>query len=93
MGDVSEYEKTIGGRKLFSEYVPIKAVTAEIKPKNRFDAAKYATVTGIIEQNDQPQIWVLVKTTGELLKLSEGDEFTVGDLKCKVVRFTCAMSF
>lgn len=87
LGDVTAYEKTIGGRDLFSEYVPPHTVRAEPPRRTQtVDVAKYATVTGIIDQDDQPQIWVLVKTTGELLKLHEGDDFTVGDLKCKVLK-------
>jgi hypothetical protein len=87
LGDVTAYEKTIGGRDLFSEYVPQHTVRVEPPRRTQtVDVAKYATVTGIIDQDDQPQIWVLVKTTGELLKLHEGDDFTVGDLKCKVLK-------
>jgi hypothetical protein len=68
--------------------VPPRAQAAKIEAPKRqpLDMAKYATVTGIVEQNDEPQIWVLVKTTGELLKLREGDDFTVGDLKFKVLK-------
>ncbi len=84
----------IVGRNLFAEYVPPRPPVAERRPdpprrdppKPSFDQAKHATVTGIIEQDNQPQLWVLVKTTGELLKLSEGEEFSVGELKCKVIR-------
>jgi hypothetical protein len=88
LGDIAAYEKATGDRNLFSEFVPPKAqvVKAEAPKRQPLDVAKYATVTGIIEQNDEPQIWVLVKTTGELLKLREGDDFTVGDLKCKVLK-------
>jgi hypothetical protein len=88
LGDVAAYEKAIGGRNLFSEYVPphAQAVKVEAPKRQPIDAAKYAMVTGIVEQNDEPQIWVLVKTTGEMLKLREGDDFTIGDLKCKVLK-------
>jgi hypothetical protein len=87
LGEVSAYEKAIADRNLFSEYIPPHAVAKTEAPKRQnVDPAKFATVTGIIEQNDEPQIWVLVKTTGEMLKLREGDDFTVGDLKCKVLK-------
>jgi hypothetical protein len=88
LGNVGAYEKAIGDRNLFSEYTPPRAQVAKVEPPKRqpVDVAKFATVTGIVEQNDEPQIWVLVKTTGELLKLHEGEDFTVGDLKCKVVK-------
>jgi hypothetical protein len=94
LGNLAAYEKAIVGRNLFAEYTPPRPPVAERRadpprpqPKPpAFDQAKHATVTGIVEQGDQPQLWVLVKTTGELLKLAEGEEFSVGDLKCKVVR-------
>src|SRR5262249_8287846 len=88
LGDEKAYQKAIVDRKLFSEYEPPKAqARAEApRPKNSVDMAKFATVTGIIEEDDEPQIWVLVKTTGEMLKLHEGEDFAVGDIKCKVLK-------
>jgi hypothetical protein len=93
--DLAAYEKSIVGRNLFAEYKPPPPPPqprVEVRrdppppPPPAFDKAKHATVTGIVEQNDEPQLWVRVKTTGELLKLSEGEEFTIGDMKCTVVR-------
>jgi hypothetical protein len=92
--DLAAYEKSIVGRNLFAEYKPpapppqprVEVRRDSPPPPPAFDKAKHATVTGIVEQNDEPQLWVRVKTTGELLKLSEGEEFTIGDMKCVVVR-------
>jgi hypothetical protein len=88
LGDVKNYEKIVDDRNLFSAYVPPHAQAPRVEARRppAVDAAKYATVTGIIEQDDQPQVWVLVKTTGELLKLHEGEEFVVGNVKCKVLK-------
>jgi hypothetical protein len=93
LADLAAYEKSIVGRNLFAEYKPPPPPVQERRvesprppPPPAFDKAKHATVTGIVEQNDEPQLWVRVKTTGELLKLSEGEEFTIGDMKCVVVR-------
>jgi len=88
LGDVKTYEKAIDDRNLFSEYVPPRQRAEPTRPRSSppIDVAKFATVTGIVEQDDQPQVWVLVKTTGELLKLHEGEEFTVGNVKCKVLK-------
>jgi hypothetical protein len=87
LADAAAYQKLIGGRNLFAEYTPPPAVR-EHRPepvvKPTFDVAKYATVTGIIEDNSKPQLWLRVKTTGQTLRLSVGEEFTVGDVQCKV---------
>ncbi len=85
------YEKTIGDRNLFVAYTPPRPPREASRPsppaaKPTFDVAKYAKVTGITEDSDRPQIWVFVQTTGELLKLNEGEDFTVGDVPCKVVK-------
>lgn len=47
-------------------------------PKPSFDEAKYAFVTAIVEVGDKREVWITVRTAGELLKLSEGDSFEVG---------------
>jgi hypothetical protein len=91
LGSQSAYEKTIGDRNLFVAYTPPKQERVKTEPpktvaKQPFDIAKFAKITGIVEDNDRPQIWVSVQTTGELLKLSEGEDFTVGDVQCKVVK-------
>jgi hypothetical protein len=88
LADLAAYQKLIGERNLFAEYTPpvARREVAKTEPvKQAFDVVKYATVTGIIEDNSRPQLWVRVKTTDQMLKLSEGDEFTVGDVQCKVV--------
>jgi hypothetical protein len=87
LADAAAYQKLIGGRNLFAEYTPPPPVRA---PKNdppvrpTFDMAKYATVSGIVEDDTKHQLWLRIKTTGQTLKLSEGEEFSVGDVQCKV---------
>jgi hypothetical protein len=90
-------EKTIVGRNLFAEYVPPAPprrdpprVVQEPPPRRdpprpSFDVAKHARLTAIVEQNNQPQVWIRVMTSGDLLMLSEGEEFTVGGVKCQVL--------
>ncbi|MCC7087067.1 MAG: hypothetical protein IT427_18865 [Pirellulales bacterium] len=91
-GDLQAYEKSIVGRDLFTEYKPPpppprrEDVVRQPPPPPVFDKAKYATLTGIVEKGNRPQLWISVKTTGERLVVSEGEEFTVGKLTCKVVR-------
>jgi len=86
LADAAAYQKLIGGRNLFAEYTPpvVRERRPDPAPRPTFDVAKYATVTGIIEDNSKPQLWLRVKTTGQMLRLSVGEEFTVGDVQCKV---------
>lgn len=95
-GDLAAYEKAIVGRNLFAEYKPPpppvvegpRVVEAPRKdpPKPQFDHAKHTEITGIVGQGDESQLWLRVKTKDEELKLSKGEEFSVGDMKCKVIR-------
>lgn len=93
---IAEVEKTIVGRNLFAEYVPPAPrrdpprIAQEPPPRRdpprpSFDVAKHARLTAIVEQNNEPQVWIRVMTSGDLLMLREGDEFTVGGVKCQVL--------
>ena len=56
------------------------------KPKPYFEDAEFAFVTAILEVNGQRQLWLNVRTSGETLKLAEGDRFEVKRLKGVVSR-------
>ncbi len=56
------------------------------KPKPYFEDAEFAFVTAILEVNGQKQLWLNIRTSGETLKLGEGDEFEVKRLKGIVSR-------
>ena len=90
LADLAAYENVIGNRSLFADYTPPPPVRVPRdpvgpKPTPKFDVAKFATITGIVEADDKPQLWIRIKTTGDQLKLSEGDDFKVGDEECKVI--------
>ncbi len=55
-------------------------------PRPSFDTAKYAYVTGIIQENDRPEVWITNRTEGRRLRLYEGDEFEVGQFQGTVRR-------
>ncbi|MGM0486958.1 MAG: hypothetical protein ACQESR_09390 [Planctomycetota bacterium] len=55
-------------------------------PKPTFDEAKYAFVTGIVEMGDKREVWITIRTAGEVLKLSEGDSFEVGSKTGKILK-------
>ncbi len=51
-----------------------------------FDDAGFAYITGVVEINGRPEIWLSVRTTGQLLKLREGDRIQVGQFDGVVKR-------
>jgi hypothetical protein len=55
-------------------------------PRPSFDTAKYAFVTGIIQENERPEVWIMNRTEGKRLRLNEGDDFEVGEFQGKVRR-------
>src|SRR5262249_8546386 len=88
LGNLKAYQSAIADRNMFSEYTLPRERTQQ--PRNTtppFDVSKFTEVTGITTQpNDERLLWVNVKTTGDKFYLKEGDEFTVGGVKYKVVK-------
>ena len=85
-----EYVESITGRNLMAVYSPPKPApvqTAEapkpVVPK--FDDAKFAYVTGIVQVEGRLQAWINVRTTGETLRVFEGDAVKVGSLEGNVL--------
>lgn len=54
---------------------------AEPAEEPEFDEAKQAVLTGLVRSGDAWVAWIHVRTTGELLKLREGDTLEVGQIK------------
>jgi hypothetical protein len=86
----AEFATSVGGRNLFAVYTPPRPVvttTARSAPPAPppFDDAKHAYVTGIVQVNGRLQAWITVRTTGEVLRLFEGDPVKVGLLEGKIV--------
>lgn len=68
---------------------PPEVVRREAPPpqeRPRFDDAKFAYVTAITEVGGQRELWLSVRDTGKLLKLSEGDRFEVERLQAHISR-------
>ncbi len=89
--DIKAYHAAIDGRNMFSAYVPPppprpKRAAPPVRerprptppPKPRFDSAKFAVISGIIEVGDRPEVWINERTTGKLHKFSEGDQVKIG---------------
>jgi hypothetical protein len=89
---LKEYTDTIVQRNLFAEWSPPPPPrpvgpppTAPMPPpRPSFDPARYAVLTAILQVGQFPEVWVNVKTTGELMKLSEGDTISVGQFRGKI---------
>jgi hypothetical protein len=91
--DQAYYRQSVVARNIFGEYVPpappVVAKKEAPKPPSAppgIDTAKFAVVTAILQVNQRPQIWVSVRTTGQTLRLFEGDPFHVGTLEGTVTR-------
>jgi hypothetical protein len=84
-GDLAAYQKLIGDRNLFAEYTPAPVTRpTPTRVETPFDMTKYTNVTAIIEEDSGPQLWVLVKPTGDQFRLKEGEDFTVDGVKYTV---------
>ena len=95
--DFAKYKDAIVTRNLFAAYVAPKPPRQEPPvvrvdppkqpdPPPSFDPAKFAKVTAILTSKSGPEAWLLVQTTGKLLKLKEGDSFEVGNIHGQVIR-------
>ena len=86
---LDEYRKAIGDRNLFAKYKPPSAPPGEgPRPPEppRFDPCKHAYLTAIVRGiNDEPEAWMIARTTGQKLALCEGDTFELGDVRAKVI--------
>jgi hypothetical protein len=85
---LDDYRRAIAERNFFAPYKPPPPTTqgpgSPGPPK--FDPCKYAYLTGIVGVNDQPEVWLIGRTTGKKYTLREGDTFEVGDVSAKVIR-------
>lgn len=91
-----DYAASFAGRNLFAAYTPppppkperTEVVRAAPKPKPSpppFDDAEHASLSGIVGTGERLEAWVVVRTTGETLRLHDGDPLDVGLLKGKVL--------
>lgn len=85
-GNVEEYVSAINDRNLFVKYTPPAPPKPKVKPKPvvkappkpKFDDSAHAYLTAVVGAGDRMQAWITVRTTGEVLRLYEGDTFEVG---------------
>lgn len=90
-----ELAAAITARNVFAPYVPpppppppptavVEAPPAP--PPPAFDPSKFTFLTSIIFVQAQPQAWLYVRPTNQLLKLNVGDAVAVGGFTGKLVR-------
>jgi len=94
----AELAAAITKRNLFAPYVPPPAPppppTTVVEtpapppppPPPAFDPAKFTVLTSIVFVKSEPEAWLDVRPTNQLLKLKIGDAITVGQFKGKLVR-------
>ncbi len=91
LASLEEYQKSLGDRDLVSVYAPprpprekseVASNAPPLPPK--FDDASHAYVTGIVQSGSRLQAWINVRTTGETLRVFEGDPVKVGSLEGKI---------
>ena len=86
--ELDVYREAITKRNVFAAYQPPAPVREERPepPEPRFDPCKFAYLTGIVQgAGDQPEVWLIARTTGTKYALREGETFEVGDVSARVI--------
>ncbi len=100
LSDFAAYKDSIVKRNLFSEYVPPPPpVVARVEkprdpppappappPPPKFDVAKFAYVTAIMDVDREPEVWLHIRTTNKTLRLHEGEPFEVEGFKGQITK-------
>lgn len=60
---------------------PPPRTTPQVVEKPKFDTAKYTYLTAVLDVDGQPEAWLVIRTTGQTLKLQPGEKFDVGSLQ------------
>ena len=72
---IDQYTEAIAGRNLFA---PFRTAEAPPPPPPGVVPVKHVYVTAILAVADTPEAWIVNRTSGECLKLHQGDSFRVG---------------
>ena len=92
--ELEVFTDSIVGRNVFRPYSPPPppaAARVEAPPPPKlpgFDHARFTEITGIVEMNGRPQVWIFTRTTGKLQKFFEGDSFELGPIRGRIVRIS-----
>jgi hypothetical protein len=89
---LDEYKKTIVDRNLFAAYKPAAPPRSrDTGPKDppkppKINPLQFSYLTAIIEADGVPEAWLLERTTGQTLRLHEGEGFKIDKYNGKVIR-------
>jgi hypothetical protein len=90
---LDDYKKTIVDRNLFAAYKekkpdrPIRTGPIDPPPPPPvLDPLQFSYLTAIIEADGVPEAWLFERTTGQTLRLHEGDDFKIDKYKGKLNR-------
>lgn len=67
---------------------PEPVVEKPTKKKLDFDPARHTVLTGILGNDSNREIWLTVRTTGEVQKLHVGDRVNIGSIEGKIREIT-----
>lgn len=67
---------------------PPPEVVVERPPPPKFDNAKYTYLSAVLDVDGQPEAWLIVRTTGQTLKLQPGEKFDVGTLQGTILEIS-----
>lgn len=89
----SDYRGPIVDRNLFAAYTPpppprTTPIVTERRPEPprppSFDPARHAVLTAVVEVDQEPEAWISVRVTGEVLRVRTGDALSVGQMQATV---------
>lgn len=95
LASLEDYKGSITRRNTFAPYSPpaprpVYSSQPSYTPTPSFDPARFAVLTAILEVGESPQAWVSVKTSGEVIRVREGDKLSVGRFNGTVTRINVA---
>jgi hypothetical protein len=90
---LADYRDPIVKRNLFAPYTPpppsqppVVAEKKHDKPASSVDSAQFAIITGFTEVDGVRQVWIQDRMANKMWTLKDGEVFSVGPLKGKVLK-------
>lgn len=87
LASLENYKKTIVSRNLFTAYTKqTNDSSKDSKTAANIDPLQFSYLTAIIEADGVAEAWLFERSTGETLKVHEGEEFNIAKVRGKVIR-------
>ena len=64
-----------------------------MKEPPKFDKATQAFVSALLSGRNGPEVWIRSRTDGNTLKLTESQDFELGNIKAKVIEINLREDF